>query len=131
MTLPALQSQVMNDDQLTKHRAYIAVKAQALMGRYFQLPQDEFVKRDILLGWMEMLQDFTRDEIDAACKQYLIDYPRTRPHEGLVRQIIMDNRKRIVAMNPAPRLPEPEQRKHPDAEYRRKVAEEVLGKFRH
>lgn len=56
--LPVLQTTVLNDDQLSKHRAFIAIKAQALMGRYFQVPQDELVKRDILLGWMDMLQDY-------------------------------------------------------------------------
>ena len=55
MNLPALQSRILNDDDLGKHRAFIAVKAQALMGRYFQLPQDEMVKRDILSGWMDIL----------------------------------------------------------------------------
>jgi len=92
--LPALMTQTLNDDDLTKHRAYIAVKAQGLMGRYFQLPQDELVKRDILLGWMDMLQDYPRDEIDAACRQYLIDFPNTRPHEGKIRTLIIQERGR-------------------------------------
>ena len=35
-------------DDRAKHRAYIAVKAQALMSRFFQLPQDELVEREIL-----------------------------------------------------------------------------------
>ena len=129
MNLPAPQSRIMDDNQLTRHRAYIAVKAQALMSRYFQLPQDELVTREIMLGWMDMLQDYTRDEIDAACKQYLIDYPRTRPHEGLVRDLIQKARREYLAA--LPKAPEPEEppRRHPDPEERKRIAEEILGKF--
>lgn len=129
MTLPALQSKVLNDDDLTRHRAYIAVKAQALMGRYFQLPQDELVKREILLGWMDMLQDFTREEIDAACKQYLIDYPRTRPHEGLIAGLINAKRRQYLASLPKPDVAPSAPRKNPDPEFRKKFAAEVLGRF--
>ena len=129
MSLPALQSQIMSDNDLTVHRAYIAVKAQALMGRYFQLPQDDLIKREILLGWMDMLQDYPRDEIDAACKQYLIDYPRTRPHEGLIKGILDTKRRhRLAAMPKAPSEP-PKPRKNPDPEFRKKFAQEVLGRF--
>ena len=124
--LPALQSKVMNDGQLTKHRAYIAIKAQSLMGRYFQLPQDELVKREILLGWMDCLQDYTRDEIDTACRQYLIEYPRTRPHEGLIVHMLLKNRKRIVDAAPRVQIEAPP-RKNPDAEARKRLSEELLG----
>lgn len=124
--LPALQSKIMDDGQLTKHRGYIAIKAQALMGRYFQLPQDELVKRDILLGWMDCLQDYTRDEIDTACRQYLIEYPRTRPHEGLIVQMLLKNRKRIIDAAPKVQIEAPP-RKNPDAEARKRLSEELLG----
>jgi hypothetical protein len=127
--LPALQSKIMDDDTLSKHRAFIAIKAQALMGRYFQMPQDEMVKRDILLGWMDMLQDFTAKEITEACAQYLIDYPTKRPHEGLLRQVLLSSRKRKVAAFSAPQI-EPPPRKNPDADERRKFAQEVMSKFK-
>lgn len=128
--LPALQSKVMDDEQLSKHRAFIAVKAQALMGRYFQLPQDELVKRDILLGWMDMLQDYTAEEITRACADYLVEYPNKRPHEGLVRQVLQNNRKRYLASQPksVPQLEAPP-RKHPDIEVRKRVAAEAMAGF--
>jgi hypothetical protein len=128
MNLPQLQSHIMNDDELTKHRAYIAIKAQALMSRFFQLPQDELVAREIICGWMDMLQDYTREEIDKAFKQYLIDSPRTRPHEGLIRKVIMDNRKMLVAMQPKKYI-EQKPRSHPDADVRKRIAEEALSTF--
>lgn len=128
MTLPAPQSKILGQDDLTKHRAYIAIKSQALMGRYFQLPQDELVKREILLGWMDMLQDFTKDEIDYACRQYLIDFPRNRPHEGLIRQIIQSKRAFLISMQPKKQIERP-MRSNPNAEERKKLANELLSQF--
>ena len=126
--LPALQSTVMDDDTLTKHRAFIAIKAQALMGRFFQMPQDELVKRDILLGWMDMLQDFTVDEITKACSQYLIEYPSKRPHEGLVRQIVINNRKRYIEAQPRTQI-EARSHKSADAEERKRISKEMMEKL--
>ena len=128
MNLPALQSRILNDDDLGKHRAFIAVKAQALMGRYFQLPQDELVKRDILLGWMDMLQDFTKDEITKACSQYLIQYPSKRPHEGLVYALMQNMRKHQLAMQPRVQIEAPS-RKEPDAERRKNIAASLMKRF--
>jgi hypothetical protein len=127
--LPELQSKVMDDDTLSKHRAFIAVKAQSLMGRYFQLPQDEMVKRDILLGWMNMLQDFTRGEIERACSKYLIEYPSKRPHEGLVYGLIINERKRTVSMQPRAQIAPP-LRKEPDANMRKKISDSLMSAFR-
>jgi len=124
----SLQSHSMDDDTLTKHRAFIAIKAQALMGRFFQLPQDDLVKRDILLGWMDMLQDFTAEEITKACSQYLIEYPSKRPHEGLVRQIVINNRKRYIEAQPRIQI-EAAPRKSQDAEERKRISQEMMAKL--
>ena len=124
--LPVLQTTVLNDDELSKHRAFIAIKAQALMGRYFQVPQDELIKRDILLGWMDMLQDYTEQEITNACRQYLIEYPSKRPDEGLVLKLIIKARKRVVALQPKKQIPIIS-RKEPDAEKRKALSIELLG----
>ena len=129
VNLPQMQTKIMDDNQLTTHRAFIAVKAQSLMGRYFQIPHDELVKRDILLGWMDMLQDYTQDEISTACKQYLIDCPNKRPHEGHIRHIIVNNRKRTNMIH-RPMQISPPPRKNPNAEQRKKLAEELLLNLR-
>lgn len=126
--LPALQSKVMDNDNLSKHRAFIAIKAQALMGRYFQLPQDELIKRDILLGWMDMLQDYTESEITKACAQYLIEYPSKRPHEGLVRGIVLNNRKRFVEAQPKLQI-EAAPHKSQDKHERLRISKEMMGKL--
>ena len=127
--LPAMQSKILDNDQLSKHRACIAVKAQGLMSRYYEVPQDEYVKRDILMGWMDMLQDYTQEEITKACMQYLIDYPNRRPHEGLILKIILANRKHKLLTAPKRQI-ESKSRKNPDAEQRKKTAEEIMSKFR-
>lgn len=127
--LPALQSKILNDDELSKHRAFIAIKAQSLMGRYFQVPQDEMIKRDILLGWMDMLQDYTNDEITKACKQYLIEYPSKRPHEGLIRQLIVNARKRYIAIKPKIQIEAPI-KKEIDIEKRRKIANKIMQNYK-
>ena len=128
MTNIVLYKDTLTNDELTKHRAWIAVKAQALMGRYFQLPQDDLVKRDILLGWMDTLQNFTQEEINEACKIYLKEYPRTRPHEGLIYNVLVKERQRSKPYVNAVHID-----KEPDrnltTEQRRKIAKEVLGKF--
>lgn len=129
--LPARQTKVMTDDELSRHRAYIAVKAKALMSRYFQPPTDDLVERDILLGWMDMLQDYTRDEIDAACREYLIEHPSRRPHEGLVLAIIHRERRRIVSTR-KPMTVEPERPKMTaeDMDRRREFASSLMKEFR-
>ena len=81
------------------------------------------------MGWMDMLQDYTREEITKACSQYLIDYPNRRPHEGLILKIILANRKHKLKIAPKMQI-EAKTRKNPNAEQRRKTAEEIMSKFR-
>lgn len=99
------------------------------MSRYYEVPQDEYVKRDILMGWMDMLQDYTQAEITKACSQYLIDYPNRRPHEGLILKIILADRKHKLKIAPKMQI-ESKSRKNPDAQQRKKTAEEIMSKFR-
>jgi len=99
-----------------------------LMGRYFQVPQDELVKRDILLGWMDMLQDYTEKEITNACRQYLIEYPSKRPHEGLVLDLIIKNRKRFVLLQHKKQIPIMT-RKEPDADKRKQISSRIMKQF--
>lgn len=137
MTNIVLYKDTLSNDELTKHRAWIAVKAQALMGRYFQLPQDELVKRDILLGWMDSLQNCTQKEISNACATFLKIHPRTRPHEGHIYNIIIKERQTNKPTRSF-EIQEIQAGLHNNKEYndrnlsteqRRKIAQEVLGKW--
>ena len=73
-----------------------------------------------------MLQDFTADEITKACSQYLIEYPSKRPHEGLVRKIVINNRKRYVEDKPRIQI-EAAPRKSQDAEERMRISQEMMA----
>ena len=115
-------------DDKAKHRAWIAVKAQALMSRYFQMSQDELVEREILRGWMDTLEPFSREEIETACSRYLIKYPSKRPHEGLLHNMIVQ-RRRDLKPDPVAALEPP--RPQQAVEDRRKAAAEIMAKFRH
>ena len=126
--LPALQSTVLDDEQLSRHRAFVAIKAQSLMSRYFQLPQDELVKRDILLGWMDALQDYTQEEINNACRSYLINFPNRRPHEGHILEQIIKARDHVLKRQPRLQIEEKSKREQ-DPEKRRKISEELMRSF--
>jgi hypothetical protein len=76
-----------------------------------------------------MLQDYTQAEITKACSQYLIDYPNRRPHEGLILKIILADRKHKLKIAPKMQI-ESKSRKNPDAQQRKKTAEEIMSKFR-
>ena len=125
MSKIVLYKDTLSDHELTKHRAWIAIKAQGLMGRYFQLPQDELVKRDILLGWMDTLQNFTQKEISDACGIFLKKHPRTRPHEGHIYNIIIKERQ-IKMPRPNYQTPVNDPERNLSTEKRRQIAQEVL-----
>lgn len=132
MSKIVLYKNTLSNDDLTKHRAWIAVKAQGLMGRYFQLPQDDLVKRDILLGWMDMLENCKQEEITDACKIFLKQFPRTRPHEGLIYNIIVKERQRKSprAYQMIDQMIETvDSERNLSNEERKRIANEVLGNW--
>ena len=54
----------------------------------------------LLLDWMDALQDFTLDEVKAACRQAVLDDPKHMPNEGQIVSLIMAGRKAKVAALP-------------------------------
>jgi hypothetical protein len=63
------------------------------------------------LDFMDALQDFPLDEVQAACKAAVLENPNRMPNEGHIRAQIMAARKRAVQHLPkqesAVSLPEP------------------------
>jgi hypothetical protein len=53
-----------------------------------------------MLDWMDGLQDFQLDEVQAACNQAIIDRPNKCPNEGHIRNLIMRERGKIMASIP-------------------------------
>jgi hypothetical protein len=64
----------------------------------------------ILSDWMDALQDFPLNEVQAACRAWVQDNPRRMPNEGDIRSKVMAARSKHVAALPKP---EPEPKREP------------------
>ena len=92
--------------QRSKHRAWIAVKAEAALHGYWKNDPDPVVKSEMMIDWMEGLENYHEGEIRAAFKCHLADNPKIRPNVGYIRKYIMANRE-LTAPKIAPVI-EPE-----------------------
>ena len=54
----------------------------------------------IVTDWMDALQDFPLDEVQAACRAWVQDNPRRMPNEGDIRGKVMAARAKHVAALP-------------------------------
>lgn len=110
-TLPARSFvQSLEPQARFKHRAFIAFRVEALLDGYWQSRPDEAVKDMILSDWMEALEDFAPEEIDAACKAYLRSEARARkPKTGDIVDLMVSARtaRRKALERPAPPPPSP------------------------
>lgn len=105
MTTPLLTSSL-PPQELDKHRAWIGVKVEAVLHGYWQSSPAPMVKAEIVKGWMDALQNYTKPEIIAAFSKHVADNPNKRPNEGHIRGLIISARSDAVAAIPKP--PEPE-----------------------
>ena len=55
----------------------------------------------MLIDWMDALQDFPLDEVQAACKAAVLANPNKMPNEGHVRAEIMKARQKQLLANRA------------------------------
>lgn len=122
MTQIVKYKDTISPSELEKHRVWIAVQSEALMARYFQVQVDPVVKKEIVRGWMDTLQDYSQDEIYDAIKSHIHNKPNLRPHEGMIRQTIIDNRKSKTS--PSAPLPEPK-KDLPSLERRKELVKEA------
>jgi hypothetical protein len=53
-----------------------------------------------LTDWMDALQDFPLDEVQAACRAAVLKSPNRMPNEGHVKAEIMKARSVLVSKNP-------------------------------
>jgi len=89
-----LYTDTLSELGLDTNRAWIAIKAEALMARYYQIQVDPIIKLDIIKGWMDSLQYYSPQEIEDAIRTHINDSPKIRPHEGMIRKIIIDVKKK-------------------------------------
>lgn len=87
------------------------------------------VKDMILSDWVEALEDFAPEEIDAACKQYLRSDARARkPKTGDIVDIMVAKRTEIRRALPKPPEPPSPVLSIPQEE-RRRQAEAIMARF--
>ena len=88
--------------ELDRHRAAIGVEVEASLnnGGYWIEPSSQLVKMKMLMKWMDALQNYSIDEIEAAFSQHVMKDPKRKPNEGIIYNIIIANRQRAVASQP-------------------------------
>lgn len=116
--------------ELDNHRGQVGLRLEVLVRKTDKFGWDRMdpnVRTILRKDWMDALQDFTMDEIDAACREAVRANPDKCPNEGHIRQIIVREREAIRAALPKP---EPKQFVATEipVEERRAVVAEILGK---
>ena len=102
LTLPLSKSLALQD--LTKHRAMVGVELEVMakkMDRFgWERDRGSMAHDRIVTDWMDALQDFPLDEVQAACRAWVQDNPRRMPNEGDIRGKVMAARAKHVAALP-------------------------------
>ena len=110
---------------------WIALKAEALLNKYFVQPVKDEIKYEMMLGWMKTLENYSKNEIEALV-EHLNEEPRRKPHEGIIRERIINARRRYMKTNTLKHLVELDKDvKEPvensvDMEERRKTAAKIM-----
>lgn len=69
-----------------EHRAWIGVRIEALLDPYWDKRPSDLVKAEIVMDWMDALQNYSPDEIRAGCRRYLSGAKRaSKPKPGDIR----------------------------------------------
>lgn len=124
--LPILHfGQSLQPPERFKHRAWIGVRVEALLDGYWTARPSDPVREQIMLDWIDVLDQFTRDEITRACRQWVSDNPRRKPNFGDIRQVILQERAEVRAKNRAPE-PEPDSALTVSSEERRRQADAIM-----
>ena len=64
----------------------------------------------VMMDWMNALQDYPLDEVQAACAAAILAKPDKMPNEGHVVAQIKAARREFVALNPPAPEPEPDRK---------------------
>lgn len=114
-----------------KHRAFIAFAVQALLDGYWQSRPEEAVLDMILGDWMDALEDFSPQEIEAARKAYLRGPDRARkPKTGDIVDLMVAARAELRRKLTKPAPPALSPILSVDQETRRRQADEIMAGFR-
>ena len=117
--------------ELDRHRALLAVELEVVsvkVDRFGWGQMNDTLRKRLRQDWVDALQDFTLAEVQDACKVALGGNAKDAVNEEKIKTLVMQDRARRLAAIPKQSLPEPE-RALPDAETRRRIAAEILGRM--
>ena len=124
LTLPLRTS--LGSRALAKHRAMVALELEVLAKKVdrfgWERDRGSAAHDRVMMDWMNALQDYPLDEVQAACAAAILAKPDKMPNEGHVVAQIKAARREFVARNPP--APEPEPDRTP---IDRKKAAEILA----
>lgn len=92
-TGPELLSKSLKPQQLTKHRAWIGIRVEALLAHFWVSNPDDPVKQLILADWMKALQNYQPSEITAACEEWISRTSRKPKPADIVSLILVERKK--------------------------------------
>ena len=116
---------------LDHHRAALGIELEvtsAKVDRFGWGKMPDALRIRLRQDWMDALQDFTIDEVRAACREALAESPRDACNEEKIKALVIADRARRLAAIPKPSAPDLTDRR-PDAETRARQARELLAKF--
>lgn len=99
-----LYGQSLPPQQRSKHRAWIGVRVEALLSHYWTSTPSDLVKQQIMADWMAVLEAYTQNEIEAACRAHLAEDGR-KPKPADIRARVVAERANAVASQPKPEEP--------------------------
>jgi len=78
----------LSPQELAEHRQSIASEVEIVLSAYFQPTESEAVRAGQLSWWCDELQDWTRQQVVYALRQWNRDNPRRRPTPGDITSLL-------------------------------------------
>lgn len=112
---------LLSPQELDDHRARIGIEVEASLqnGGHWVAPSSKAVKAKMFKKWMDALQNYGMEEIEAAFTRHALDLPSKKPNEGRIVEFIVAARKVAVASLPKERAPEAQE---PSADEKARVS---------
>ena len=112
LTLPLRQS--LGSQELARHRAMVALELEVIAKKFdrfgWDRDRDSAAQDRNITDWIDALQEYPLDEVQAACKAATLANPNRMPNEGHVIREIVKARQAWIARNPPKPEPEPDRR---------------------
>lgn len=113
----------LSPQELADHRQKIASEVKIILSAYFQPHETQEIQSAQLAWWCDELQEWTREQVVYALRQWNRDEPRRRPTPGDITQLLKQLRGRKEAERMA-REPMPEP---PKERISKERAQEILA----